>query len=157
MNVFGDHFALAFFDKECRTGLNVGGQGAGAAEAEYTVPDFVGGTGGDDARLAIALGDHVHCLDGDITHEQEDLHVGEEGDFFFQQVGTVFDGRRGDAVPGLAALDCRGQVDTQVGDVLDGINLCPGILEGEQGGAGEESLGSGIIMIVTCSPGWLRR
>ena len=60
---------------------------------------------------------------------------------------AALDGCDGESGAGLGAFDRCGQINAQVENILHGSCFCPGILEGQQGGAGEERLHPGVIVI----------
>jgi len=106
----------------------------------------------DSQSISYVIGNHIHGFNGHISHQQIRFDVWEQADLLFEQVRAVLDAGGGNAGAGLAAFDRRGQVNAQGENILHAGLLRSGLLEGQQGGPGEERLQPAVIMV-----GWVLR
>jgi hypothetical protein len=83
VKIFSNHSTLAFFDKEAGASLQIRWKHATSSIEKLLVPDFVGGSCGDNPRLALAFRDIVHSALSDITHQHDDMKVGKQVKFLF--------------------------------------------------------------------------
>ena len=117
-NVLRDHPAFGLLHEKSRSRLHIGWQNSRSPEKELAAADPVSGAGRDGTRLLVPFRDRIDCLDGNIAHQQIDPDIGEQGELRFKQVRAPLDGCGGDSITGLAALDCHGEIHTQIENIL---------------------------------------